>query len=106
MVRLVKRKKIITMSYKSASTNNQYQSTFMPIFTDAEARIKRLVVFAFWVKMPKVMLLFQIGEIIKQVKKDIPANLYNRASYINGLVKSSNDLIKQYNVAFASPSES
>ena len=71
----------------------------MPIFTDAEARIKRLVVFAFWVKMPKTMLLFQIGEIIKQVKKDIPANLYNRASYINGLVKSSNDLIKQYNVA-------
>ena len=99
MVRLVERKKIITMSYNSASTNNQYQSTFMPIFNDAEARIKRLVVFAFWVKMPKVMLLFQIGEIIKQVKKDIPANLYNREAYINGLVKSSNDLIKQYNVA-------
>lgn len=80
----------------SASTNNQYQSTFMPIFSNAEAKIKRLVVFAFWTKMPKTMLVFQIEEIIKQVKKDIPAKLYNREAYINGLVKSSNLLINQY----------
>ena len=81
---------------KSASTNNQYQSTFMPIFSDAEAKIKQLVVFAFWTKMPKTMLIYQISEIIKQVKKDIPKELYNREAYINGLVKSSNALVNKY----------
>ena len=64
----------------------------MPIFSNAEARIKKLVVFAFWVKMPKVML-------IAQVKKDIPKDLYNRSSYINGLVKSSSKLVKEYEKA-------
>lgn len=83
----------------SATTNNQYQSTFMPIFSDAEARIKRLVVFAFWTRMPKIMLINQIMQVISQVKKDIPKELYNRESYINGLVKSSNDLVREYDKA-------
>lgn len=84
---------------KSATTNNKYQSTFMPIFSNAEARIKKLVVFAFWVKMPKTMLVFQIMQIIKEVKKDIPKDLYNRESYINGLVQSSNKLVREYEKA-------
>ena len=71
----------------------------MPIFSDAEAKIKRLVVFAFWTKMPKTMLVFQISQIIAQVKKDIPKELYNRESYVNGLIKSSNALIKDYDRA-------
>ena len=82
-------------SIKSASTGNQYQSTFMPIFADAESRIKRLVVFAYWTGMPKSLLLFQIAEIIKQVKKDIPKELYNREQYINGLIKSSQRLVAE-----------
>lgn len=68
----------------------------MPIFSNAEAKIKRLVVFAFWTKMPKTMLVYQVMQIIKQVKKDIPTNLYNREAYINGLVKSSTDIIHLY----------
>lgn len=80
---------------KSASTANQYQSTFMPIFADAESRIKRLVVFAYWTGMPKTMLLAQIALIIKQVKKDIPTTLYNREQYINGLIKSSQRLVAE-----------
>lgn len=81
---------------KSATTNNQYQSTFMPIFSDAEARIKKLVVFAFWTKMPKTMLIAQVMDIITKVKKDIPKELYNREVYVNGLIKSSNKLIDEY----------
>lgn len=81
---------------KSATTSNQYQSTFMPIFLNAEARIKKLVVFAFWTGMSKEMLLIQIMSIISQVKKDIPKDLYNREAYINGLVKSSNKLVDDY----------
>ena len=33
---------------------------------------------------------------IKQVKKDIPAKLYDREAYINGLVRSSSNLIRKY----------
>ena len=65
----------------------------MPIFADAESRIKRLVVFAYWTGMPKSLLLFQIAEIIKQVKSQIPTTLYNRQDYINGLIKSANRLV-------------
>ena len=38
-----------------------------------EARIKKLVVLAFWVTMPKQMLIYQILAIIASVKKRIPA---------------------------------
>lgn len=65
----------------------------MPIFADAESRIKRLVVFAYWTGIPKSLLLFQIAEIIKQVKSQIPTTLYNREQYINGLIKSANRLV-------------
>lgn len=83
-------------SLNSASTNNVYQSTFMPIFSNAEAMIKRLVIFAFFTGMSKTWLVFQIGLIIKKVKKDIPKDLFNRDAYINGLIASSNLLVYQY----------
>lgn len=70
----------------------------MPIFSDAESRIKKLVVFAFWNAKPKTWLVYEIMKIIAQVKKDIPKDLMNRESYINGLVKSSNKLVASYEI--------
>lgn len=83
----------LTTNKKSASTDDKYQSTFMPIFADAEARIKRLIVFAFFIGMSKTMLTFQIQQIVASVKKQIPSNLHDRYAYINGLIKSANRLI-------------
>lgn len=84
---------------KSASTNDKYQSTFMPIFSDAEARIKRLIVFAFFVGMSKRMLQYQIMQIVLSVKKKIPADLHDRQAYINGLIKSANKLVHEREMA-------
>ena len=86
-------------SKRSATTNNEYQSTFMPIFLDAEARIKKLVVLAFWVTMPKQMLIYQILAIIASVKKQIPNDLKDKEIYIKGLQDSSLALVKQYEKA-------
>lgn len=83
----------LTTNKKSASTDDKYQSTFMPIFADAEARIKRLIVFAFFVGMSKTMLTYQIQQIIISVKNKIPNDLHDRSAYINGLIKSANRLI-------------
>lgn len=65
----------------------------MPTFSNAEAKIKKLVIYAFWVGMTLTALRFQINEIIKQVKKDIPSDLHDKDAYINGLILSSNKLI-------------
>lgn len=87
------------LNKRSATTNNEYQSTFMPIFLDAEARIKKLIVLAFWVAMPKQMLIYQILAIITSVKNKIPNDLKDKDVYIKGLKTSSLSLVKQYEKA-------
>ena len=86
-------------NFKSASMNNEYQSTFMPIFSQAEAKIKKYVVLAFVMGLGMAWLRYQITMEVVNVKRAIPKDLVNRASYINGLILSSNLLIKQYQKA-------
>lgn len=81
---------------KSATTNNKYQSTFMPIFQEAEAKIKRLIVFAFWVAMLRPTLLAEIATIIKDTAKKIPNDLKDKDKYIKGLKQSSFLLVKKF----------
>lgn len=86
-----------TVEKRSASTDDKYQSTFMPIFSNAEAELKRLIVFAFFVGMSQIELNNRAQAIVRRVKKEIPKDLNDRAYYINGLIKSINRLIAERN---------
>lgn len=81
---------------KSASTNDLYQSTFMPIFQDAETKIKKIILIAFLLMLSVDVLMTQIKDVIKDVDKQIPKDLKDRQNYINGLWMKSNVLIKKY----------
>ena len=81
---------------KQVATDNLYQSTFLPIFDEAQKRIKYLVVFYFLLGLSLTLLRTKIKEIIIDVKKKIPTDLHDRASYVNGLIKASNILIERH----------
>ena len=80
-------------SKKSVSMNDEYQSTFMPIFSDAEKEIKSLIIIAFVVGMSRLVLTQKIRRIINETKKKIPHNLHDKDAYIKGLIKTSQYLI-------------
>ena len=81
---------------KSVSTNNLYQSTFMPIFQEAETEIKAAIMLAFLLSTKIGVLLVIIGNIIKKTEKKIPKDLKDRESYINGMYRKSQILINKY----------
>ena len=81
---------------KSASTDNFYQSTFMPIFQKAETKIKLLVLSAFLTLLGVNMLRTQIDGIIKAVAEQIPSDLRDKEVYLRGLKLSSEKYIRTF----------
>ena len=79
---------------KSVSANSLYQSKILPIFEEAETRIKLLVLTAFLTMQPKYLLIYSIMAIIKNVEKKLPDDMQNKQAFINGLYKSSQKWIK------------
>ena len=79
---------------KSVSANSLYQSKVLPIFEEAETRIKLAILSAFLTMQPKYLLLYTIMSIIKGVSNKLPTEMTNKEAYINGLYKSSLRWIK------------
>ena len=74
---------------KTGATDSKYQSTFLPIFQDAETRIKMLVLSFFLLGKSKQLLIIMILKIIAEVEEKIPKDLFNRDAYIAGMQKRS-----------------
>lgn len=68
----------------------------MPIFQEAEAKIKKLIVFAFWIAMLRPQLVKEILSVINDAAKKIPSDLKDKDEYIKGLKQSSFKLLKYY----------
>ena len=69
---------INTTKLKEGVTDAKYQSTFLPIFQDAETRIKVLVLASFLTLKSPLILRMAIAAIINDVAKRIPDTLYNK----------------------------
>lgn len=81
---------------KESSTDNFYQSTFLPIFQDAETKIKMLILSSFLSLGSKKTLILAIMSVIAEVDKKVPQDLKDRQVYIDGLKKRSNYYIARY----------
>lgn len=81
---------------KGASSNNAYQSTFLPYFERTETKIKQLILYAYWHLMERHELLKRINEIIEDCNKKIDKELPNRADYINGMQEKSMKMVNQF----------
>ena len=81
---------------KESATNNKLQSAFMPIFQSAENEIKRLIVLAFWLGLAKYSLRLKIIAVVKAVEKKLPKELLNKDAYINGMLRKSDLLIRDF----------
>lgn len=81
---------------KGASSNNAYQSTFLPYFERAETKIKQLIMYAFWNGMSRHELLKRIDEVITECDKKIDNNLMNRSDYINGMREKSMKMVVKF----------
>lgn len=81
---------------KTAETNPLYQSRILPIVQHAETRIKTLILLSFLFGKPKLALLTSVLNIIKSVQKQIPDELGDVSTYVNGLVARSDFYIKEY----------
>lgn len=81
---------------KEGATDSFYQSTFLPIFQDAETRIKLLILAAFLALKSKRILMLSIASIIEGVDKKIPNDLRDRKAYLDGLRKKSNYYVAKY----------
>ena len=81
---------------KEGVTDAKYQSTFLPIFQDAETKIKLLVVSAFFTLKSPLILRMSIAAIINEVVKKIPDTLYDKKAYIDGMRKRAEIYIRQY----------
>lgn len=86
-----------TLKYlKEGVTDAKYQSTFLPIFQDAETRIKLLVVTAFMSLKSPLILRMAIAAIINDVASKIPLTVINREAYIEGMKARSETYIRQF----------
>lgn len=81
---------------KNNLTNVKYQSTFLPLISRAETRIKELIIRSALLLESKAFLRLQIKDIIRQTNKEMPQNIIDRESYIEGLYFSSERMIKKY----------
>ena len=57
---------------KQGATDNLYQSTFLPIFQNAETKIKSLIMSAIFLGWPLYSLRLQIAAVIAAVIKKVP----------------------------------
>lgn len=81
---------------KESVTDAKYQSTFLPIFQDAETRIKTLVLLAFLYLKSPLILRMTIAAIINDVATKIPDSLHDKKAYIEGMQKRSELYIRNY----------
>ena len=81
---------------KEGATDNLYQSTFLPIFQNAETQIKSLIMTAIFLGWPLYSLRLQIAAVIALVNKKVPQKIRDRNAYINGLVNKSDVYIAKY----------
>lgn len=98
--------KKVTNAYKPYPKNSEgkkesvskaaYQSTFLPIFQNAETRIKELIASAFFLMKSEADLRKEIKKILQEVSTKLPKNLYDRETYLKGLAKSAEKLLKVY----------
>ena len=86
---------------KQVATDNLYQSTFLPIFNEAQKKIKALIINYFWLGLSIIGLRLKIKQVIADVKAKIPSDLHDRQAYINGLIKNTNELLNIYFVRAA-----
>ena len=87
---------INTIKLKEGVTDAKYQSTFLPIFQDAETRIKMLILLGFLnLKSPMIMRL-GIATIINEVAAKIPETLHDKQAYIEGMKKRAEIYIRQF----------
>lgn len=81
---------------KESVTDAKYQSTFLPIFQDAETRIKLLILLAFLQLKSPLILRMAIAAIINDVAQKIPDSLHDKKAYIEGMQKRSEIYIRNY----------
>lgn len=81
---------------KGASSNNAYQSTFLPYFQRTETKIKQLILYAYWNMLSRSELLKRINEIIVECDNKIDNKLMNKSDYINGMREKSMKLVKEF----------
>lgn len=81
---------------KEGATDAMYQSTFLPIFQDAETRIKMLILGAFLTLSSKRALMMSIMGIIASVEEKVPKELRDRQAYIEGLKKRTRFYMAKY----------
>lgn len=87
---------INTTKLKEGVTDAKYQSTFLPIFQDAETRIKALIVAAFLALKSPLVLRMSIAAIINEVALKIPDTLYDKKAYIDGMKARSEIYIRRF----------
>ena len=85
-----------TTKLKEGVTDAKYQSTFLPIFQDAETRIKLLILASFLHLKSPLMLRMAIGTIIAEVSTKILDTLHDKQAYIEGMKKRSEIYIRQF----------
>ena len=83
---------------KESVTNATYQSTFLPLFQNAETRIKELITSAFFLMKPLHILKGEIHKVLLETISKIPTDLPDRDNYIKGLTKSVDAMINTYYV--------
>lgn len=82
-------------SLKDASADPLYQSTFLPIFQDAETRMKKAIASALFRAAPKAELEREVEAIAKDAESKIPKGLMGREAYIDGLRRSARRWIRK-----------
>lgn len=88
---------------KESVSDSKYQSTFMPIFQNAETRIKVIIILALFYGTALLIVRKQLAEVIKDVERKIPNEMIDKESYVKGLKYSTfrmldTFLIKQRNI--------
>ena len=88
---MLTKKTITTKAAKGVS-----QALFLPMFQQAETRIKELIVASFWNKATKLELESKIKGVVDWLELNVPEQVMNRSVYIDGIIKKANFLIKAY----------
>ena len=80
---------------KNNLTKVKYQATFLPLISRAETEIKELVIQSALLLKSKAFLRTRIKQIITRVNQEMPKNIIDRDSYIEGLYFSSERMVKK-----------
>lgn len=83
---------------KTNLTNSLYQSKILPILQSAETEIKKIIVYCALFLIPMPSLELRIRAIIFNVNKALPLDLYDRAVYLEALVRTSRKMIALFYV--------